>query len=577
MASHECHISDAEAQVTLPPALDPNFLTPGYEPPVGKVLRPWFNIKIYYSPTDFEEFNWFYVAGSANGEGVYGSRGFANLTLRNNNRQAFDLPFMPIEDLYIELTDELGEVFSGYIQNVRKELIGQRLDGTPLQFLHLECEDLWGLLEQDTYSEVYVNKPVGYILRDAFKRAGFDVSEIDPNLGQVYASYPVTDLFPVDVVTPLLGLLDYTYWIDGPTRKMYVFPRDTQQTEILRVTEDNWSYLFDRDLEILPDKTGFANKLILSHELKWNEGTANFEQGTDVVLGYTGNEMWVRLPQDELSIENLLTGKIYRINDNNSDDEETNELILEQNYKEDTSSGAGTNVPYLIRGAKSKVIERNTASILQRRAFRGGSGIVTKTVVMDNFPLYRSEARRIAKAELAIASRDMYMGSGRSDNHRLRQLLTSAPQAGKTLYFDTFVTFGVQGRVRIETHRWQDISTRVQRDGLKLQGWGYEFEFTPSVSREQIREIAKNMSKSGVRSDDATILDVEFVDDNTVIFKDCLSVIAPIKPAGQNVAEFEDGLAHREVTIQTYYFAPATTHPTQEAYFTGLTKFSNFS
>jgi hypothetical protein len=576
MANHDCQISDLEAQLITPPSDDPDFLTPGYAAPTGKLL-PWLSIKIYYSATEYFEFNHFYVAGSAQGEGVYGSRGFAGFTIKDDNRTAFALPFMPCRFLTVVISDELGDIFTGVIENVLPEIFGLRIDGTPLQFLRIECQDLWSLLEQDAYNEVYVNKKTGYILRDAFSRAGLDVSEIDPDIGTIWTRYPVRWQHPGDVVTPLLGLLDQTYWIDGPTRKVWLFDRDSSQTEVLRVDESNWHTLFDRDLELVPDQTGFANKLILTHQLKWNAGTANFEQGTDVVLGYSGDEQWSRLQRTDLSIENTLTGAVYRINKNNSDSEGANELILETSYKESTDDDAGTNVPYLIRGASSVVVERNHASIERLKAFQGGNGVVAKVVSLDNVPLFTEEARRVAKAELAIASRDHYHGSARSDGHRLRELTTSAPQPGRTIYFDLVKTRGIQARVRIEAWSWQDISTRNDRDdGTRVQGLRYEFEFTPSVSREQIREITKQLARSGVSSDDATILDVEFIA-NTVVFKDCVTVVEPITMADQSIFEAEDSFAHREVETKTWYFAPATTHPDSEAFFTGFTYFSNFS
>src|SRR5690606_11229374 len=110
-------------------------------------------------------------------------------------------------------------------------------------------------------------------------------------------------------------------------------------------------------------------------------------------------------------------------------------------------------------------------------------------------------------------------------------------------------------------YRWKDLSTRDSRDGgVRSQGFSYDMDFTPSVSREQIREIAKTLKKSGVTADSQYILDIELIS-NEVAFKSCLSVIEALKLEGKNIAEFESGLSQREVETKLYYYQPAPTHP----------------
>lgn len=570
MPNHICSISDSEISEITNPADTPGFRTPNYVPPTN-VLLPWFSIKIFVGDTP-EEFNYFYESGSAEGEEVFASRGLASFMIRDTDPVKFSLPFMPVQFQRVEIwdIDELEDepLFSGEIQTVRRQTLGKRKDGTPLQFLIIECEDDWGRMEDDTYNELYENRRAGYILRDAFSRAGFDVSEIDPNFGPLFDKFPVNEITPADVATQILGLLDYTYRINRRTKKVYIWARDAQGAEVTRVTESNWHKVFDLDLEIQPDYLGYANKIILEALQKFNRGSANFQLNSDVVLGYSGAEDWYLIPPGDLSIENLNTGSVYSINKNNSDNIGGNELVLESKSKEDS-----TNTPYVIRGSLTKVVRRNARSMEQMRALRGGKGVVTKKISYSNVAMTREEMIKVADFELAIASRNLYSGSGNSDSHRMRG---RRPSVGLTIFFDLQVTKGVQAGVRIESWRWKDISTHDNDGTRRCQGLGYSLEFTPSVTREQIRELAKETKKQGITSNDIYLLDNEQML-NVVAFKDCLTAVPPITEIDPNIAEFDDSISSREVDTKTYYFAPATTHPDSEAYFTGFTKFSNFS
>ena len=572
MANHNCSISDAEISVLTNPTTAPDFLNTNYSEPVGKVVRPWLSIKIFVGDTAYE-FNWFYEAGSAEGEEIFASRGLASFMIRDTDRERFNLPFMPVQFQYVEIWD-LDEVddeplFSGTIQAVRRQTLGKRKDGTPLQILIIECEDDWGELENDTYNELYENKRAGYILRDAFSRAGFDVSEIDPNFGPLYDKFPVNELSPADVASQILGLLDYTYRIHRRTKKVYIWARDAQGAEYLRIDEQNWHKIFDRDFEIQPDYMGYANRLILEFTQKWSKGLASFQYDSDIVLGYTGLEDWYLIPNGDLSIENALTGAVYRINKNHSDNEGGNEWLLEQKYKDPDDNDA----PYIVRGSNTKIVRRNSTAIEQMAALKGGRGVVTKRISYANVAMTREEAKKVADFELAIASRGIYSGSGNSDSHRMRG---ARPSAGQTIFFDLQVTKGVRAAVRIESWRWKDLKTKDQFGDRICNGLAYALEFTPSVSREQVREIAKESKRLGITSDEIYIFDNEQIT-NVVAFKDCVTVIEPLKEADPSIAEFEDSVSAREVTTKTYYFAPATTHPDSEAFFTGLTHFSNFS
>lgn len=574
MPNHLCQITDAEAGVVSNPALLPNFVNPNYQVPI-RALRPNFSLQIFAGETG-HQFNPHYEAGSGEGEGVYGSRGFCTFVILDDDKDKFNLPFIPVRFQRVLITDDLGEVFTGFVQNVRRDTLGYRKDGTALQRLIVECEDYWGFLEQETYNEFYTQKKAGYILRDAFSRAGFDVSDIDPELGPVFKEYPVIELYPADVINDILGLMDYTFWIDRVTLKPSVFPRDASQAELFTVTDDNWTKLFD-DLDIEEDLTGFANEIIVSFLEKYSQGTANFEQGSDVVLGYSGDEGWVYLPRVPLSIQNQRNGSIYSISLNNSEDEETNELILESQYKEITELGEGTNVPYIITGAKNKVRARNSTSIDEIKALKGGSGRIVKKVVLDNVPLSKGEANLVAKAELAIAMRPQCIGSGQTISQKLRGLITqSGAQEGRTIRFVLTQTKGLNVVLRIESFKWKDNSTPNLFAGMRLQGFDYSLEFTPSTTREQLRELSKKLVVTGATTGDDFILDSEIFT-NIVAFKDCVTPVEALKQADASIFEADDLLTHREVETKMYYFAPAVTHPDSEAHFVGRTKYSNFS
>lgn len=571
---HLCEITDDELLDVLDPVNDPSFLNPDYTTPT-KYLRPWFSIRIYYSLTDYCQFNWHYKAQSYEDELIFGGRGLFSFQLNDAHPQAFNLPFRPRRGFYCQVWDfdETEPLIDGFITNVIPVTEAKRRDGTPIQSLMIECEDVSAALELDTYNEYYQQKRPGFILRDAGTRAGLDVSEIDPNLGDPI-DLPVNEAYPIDVYDQIMALIDMTYWVEPITKKVRVVQKDHADAMLMEILENNWDKVFDKDLDFRPDLDGYATRVIVEFLQKYNAGSANFQQNSDVVLGYSGDENWYLLPPDgDLTIENTLTGASYRVKRNNSDNTGTNELELEGQYKEVDA----TNVPYVIRGGRDKVRRTNTTAAQRLRQQGGGakgSGIITRKVVLD-VPLTRNEARTVAEAELAIASRDIVSGSGKTDNYRLQ---ARNVRPGRTFFVDLLITKGLKATVRLESLRRRDIggADRQRVDGLRIQKLAYEMEWTPSVNREQLRQLARKFIRTSGTSDQSQILDIEELQ-SIVAHKACATVIEPLTQLDPSIHEVEDSLEAREVAIKTYYFAPATTHPTAEAAFVGTTSFSNFS
>lgn len=553
MPNHLCTITDAEALAFVDPSTTPDFLNADYVEDTN-LVQPWMQINIYVGDTAYN-FARQYESTTMEIEKVFGARGFCSFVMHDIDSTAFNWPFMPVRHQQVWIKDFDGNktLFRGYIKQIIHEtILGYRTNGTAKKHIRFECEDLFYLLEQDTYSEVYENKTGGFILKDAFNRAGLDTSDLDTAIGPTFELLPVNDEYPIDTIEKVIAYMDYTYWIDPVTLKPILSAKDATTARAATVTDEtNWTDLYSK-IELSENTDGEANKIIMVFRSKYNTGTANFQNGSNIVLGFSGNEDWYTL-EGELSIENVNTGEIKRIKQNNSTSGGTNELELESNWDDTTQ----TNVPYIIRGHIDKIERRDSTHQNWLAAIRGGNGVLTKKITMyQDVAFFRSEARKIADIELSIGTRQLCTGFGDTDNYKFQEWV----EPGQTFEFDLLQTQGIKCVTRLEAIRMTDTGARLtQSDGTRINKFTLTHDFTPSVfsSREQIREITKSLTKVGAQDSDTYILDIEFIE-SEFVFKDCVNVIEPITElaADASIAEFEDSLNPREYTVQDYYWTP---------------------
>lgn len=529
MPNNACSITNDEIGQLYDPSTDPDFINAGYVGPVNQP-KAWCQLNIYVSATPYD-FARHYVSKSYSDELIWASRSSCKFTIDDNNKAGFNLPFVPTRFQKVIIKDLTGAAVIGhwYIRNVFKKPYGQRrADGTYMRLIEVECEDAWSLMEARTYSENYTNQHAGYILYDAVNRAGLDASQIDQTAGPILESFPVNNDYPSVVAERIMSLLDWTYWLDvqyDPPR-VYAGAKDSELTRSnIVIDEDNWDKVFDpKEFELNPAMEDYANEVLMTYRRKHTKGGANFQNGSNVVVGFTGDEDWAQLnAADGLEIENVLTGAVYRVQKNNSNSAGTNELILSSNYAETTA----TNQSYVIRGAITPIRRRDDQAIERMKAIRGGDGIRSKVIVRDDSAYSYSDAALIASFELALYSREYYRGRGLIATSYNADWLHFYP--GKTLPINLPVSHKIFSTVRQESVRRQDLgSPQTFADGRKCFAMSIELDFTPSMytDYEQIRALFRSTRKLQATAS-SYVTDVDFFE-NWLAMKDCAHIVEPI-------------------------------------------------
>lgn len=529
MPNNECSITNDEIGQLYNPADDPDFINAAYVEPTSQP-KAWCKLLIYIDATAYD-FARHYVSKSYSDELIWASRSSCKFEIDDNNKAGFNLPFVPTRFQKVILKDLTGATVIGhwYIRNVFKKPYGQvRTDGTYMRIIEVECEDAWSLMEARTYSENYTNVKAGYVLYDAVNRSGLDASQIDQTAGPTLEAFAVNNDYPSAVAERIMSLLDWTYWLDvqyDPPR-VYAGAKDSDLTRAnLVIQEDNWYKVFDpNDFEINPAQEDYANEVLMTYRRKHTKGTANFQNGSNVVVGYSGLENWSELnASDGLEIENTATGAVYRVQKNNSNSAGTNELILSSNYAETTA----TNQAYVIRGAITPIRRRDDQAIERMKAIRGGDGIRSKVIVRDDATYSYAEAALVASFELSLYSREYYRGRAIAKTSYNADWLHFYP--GKTLPINLPTSHRIVATVRQEAVRRKDLgSQQTFPDGRQCFAMSIELDFTPSMytDYEQIRALFRSTRKLQA-TQSSYVTDVDFFE-NWLAMKDCAHIVEPI-------------------------------------------------
>ncbi|MGV3526557.1 MAG: hypothetical protein ACO1RX_20230 [Candidatus Sericytochromatia bacterium] len=542
MPNHDCPISDEELGLQLSPEEDPNFVNLDYQEPV-KQPKVWVQALAYVGPDSFD-FARHLVSGSYSDDWYWGSRSTCKFQIDDNNPLRSNLPCKLVRGQKFIFKDLTGTRVIGWwiVRNAPKKPYGKRRpDGTYMGLIDVECVDAWDMMEQRTYNYVYEGLHAGVILADAFTRAGFDASGIDVTAGPIIESLPVNEDYPSAVAEQMMALLDWSYWFDVQLDppKPYAGPKDSELIRIdLEINENNLYRIFAPDeFELQPAAEDYANEIIYVYRRKYNKGSANFQEGSDVVLGYTGDEDWYQLDITQgADIVNLQTGTVMPLKRNTSASDGANELLLNSPY----SDPDATDVDYEIRGVTHKIKRRNTQAIEQQKALRGGDGIRSKVIIRNDAAFLYAEADLIANFELSLYSREYWRGGGLiatsyQDDHRADWILF---WPGKTLFFNLPISHELVAAVRIEGMRRRMLGSPQRfADGSKSPAFEIELQWTPSLydEREQIRAIFRSTRKVANVSE-AFVTDTEFIE-NIMALKDCVHIVEPIKEADPNILE----------------------------------------
>lgn len=490
-----------------------NFLNPNYVVP-DSPMSAWV-IKIYYQNTAYE-FSYHMVGASMSIEEGYGERGRATFQLINN----YDMPFIPVNEQLVEIWNRTENYlyFKGYITGVHPRFIRQLDDLTEKQILEIVCTDLYHQLERKVINKIYEGQTLGFILRDVIRTyTSLDHTGIDATQGAVAASFRINSQTPAQVLERILSTMDWTYWIDPVTTKLFVGERGSLTVQIENIDDVTlYDKFVNNEIDIQPNYDGVKNVIIMEFTLKYATGLCNVSNGSTIVLGV--GTTWDNIPVADLKFQRVGSDAVYSVEKNNSAGV-TQELRLSSAYDEAT----GTGVAYTLFGTRKRIRILDSASINMMAALRGDDGQFSYLFTLDDNAYTVEEAREIAQTMLAL-SRPGVKGQGRTNNHLFP---IQDVRAGRTIAFNLPSSKRFTGDVIIQNVTITDTGAMFKDPNSVADYYPvveYELDFTSNLFklRSQLRKLMMDVRRIQI-SDDETVEDFWVISD-TAYARDCLHV-----------------------------------------------------
>jgi len=398
-STHACLIDQVTLYSSLNnPLTQSGFLTPGWTEPTDLVPSAW-SIKIYYSPTEYKQFGWYYKPETMRITNEYGQRGFFEFGLCDAlSETSTDLPFQPVEDLFVWIQNyaETYTYAAGYIKKSRKKLVDgfARDDGTEQGDYSIQCVDLFAELERKPVKRVYTDVVLGFLVKDVIQRyTTLDASDIDTAAGLTIEYKRFTTQTPAQVLQWAADLMDWTYTINPENRKV-IITNKTQGTVRVNftVTDDNVYDYFDFEtFDIGRDTDNIKNTVELTYFEKFPLGPVNVAITSNVVAAHNTNVTdWENIPPETSFYVNSDT--LYRVEKNLTADP-TKELRLSSAYAE----ASGTAVEGFLRGWRKTLVVTNETSIGFFKQIRGDDGIFTLVLSEDTNHFTFVEGEQVKK------------------------------------------------------------------------------------------------------------------------------------------------------------------------------------
>jgi len=543
------------------PASQADFLTPGYVEPDGPPCA--WSILIFHEGTGYE-FSHFYASCSMAITLPFGERGQARFVIADYDEDATILPFIPVEEQYIEIwnRDQDYLYFAGYTRDILQTYLQARADGTEAATYTITCTDLFHELERGgengSVNKVYQNKTLGFILRDVINRyTTLDGSDIDPALGYTEESFPIAAKTPAQVLQQIMELTGTTWIIEPATKKVKLLSRDDGAIRFpVQITEANKYEYFDFEtFSIRRQNDAIHNQVEFWFNEKYTKGTVNVSQTSNIVVGHGASPEtdWDGLPGD-LSFKLSASSAIYRVEKNLSSGA-TQELRLSSAFAEATA----TNQAYELRGRRRRVFASDAESIGMMRALGRGSGIFNIVMTDDGNAFTFAEARQRALGLLTL-SRPLPQGSGDTDTWAwpFQPLL-----AGMVLSFNLPTSKRFVGDVIVQTVQITDLGGEVAAHenpyGQAHPKCNITLTWTATLTKfqAQLRKAMQAQQQVKVDLEQVDVEDYRRIPE-TFALKDCLHVILPtaieddlsLPDAIQVRTETGDPLAYYE---QDYY------------------------
>lgn len=399
-----CPITDAQIGLFNPATL----INPLYEEPVT-TPRPWMRIKTYVGDTAIE-LNRHYVTKSYRDQWLWGTISTAEFKLDDFHKLRENLPcsFVDGQKVVIRDWNNIRVLWYGFIRGVPDQVPygNLRQDGTYRTITHVEMQDAWYLMETKTYKAFFPKgTKAGAVLKDAFKRAGFDTSNIDANAGSEVGPFQVADQYPSEIAEQMMSLLDWSYWFDiqVPNDNLlpipYAGPKESELVRVpYKITEQNWHWVFDhKTFKLRPAQEDYANQVEYTFPRIYSLGKATFQTGSNVMLGYDieRDNKWstidIKSARSALTVEIPSTGASYTLQKNNSDSNGVNEFILSSEYQEEDSALVNSvdDASSFVLGLGGEAFYPGYEVAVYNTAYPGGEIRTVKSVDTAGTLLYR--------------------------------------------------------------------------------------------------------------------------------------------------------------------------------------------
>lgn len=575
----ECEIDLNDVESAFPnPALDPNFLTPGWTEPTDE--NPCsLSIKISSDTIAEKEFTWYVVRDSVQFTGRFGEISTLQFDIVTGTKNQRQVPFIPIPWMMVDVKNISGNkrYFRGFVRH-KKGVFVSRNDATyeEKQIITIYCANLYSELERKndiiwSYNSTDIpGLTTRYIMRDVIRRWAplLDYTQINVSEGIPVTDFDIANESPAEVLQRILDLEQTsTFRIDNDT--LAVIINEKGSTDFLKdiaITDENLYDYFHTNFSIEQDYDYLKNVVAFDFDELLSDGTVNVADGSPIVVGYTGNENWYNRDFTSAKFKLGIDSKYYSISDNNSDpDTATLEIILSNAFDDPLGTPTRTNQAYEIIGSRNRIVVRNSESINAMQALYGGNGEFLDTIGGENRnALTFEQALSVAFSYLQFKAYPLINGQGESSNRMFP--VDYWFEAGDTLSFNLPNSKQFTGTVIIQQVTAKMLGgVRKGPDGYLYPLWEWTFDFSHNLMKieNQIKKLMQQGRKVTVVNTDSIFSSIGL--DERVIFKNCLKAREPL-PISETTS-VSDTIRVRDFVAGPYYTWP-TANP-QPAYTLG--------
>lgn len=575
----ECEINLQDVESVFPnPALDPNFLTPGWTEPTDE--KPCsLSIKIGSATIPEKEFTWYVIPESVQFTGRFGEISTFQFDIVTGTKNTRQVPFIPVAWMTVDIKNISGNkrYFKGFVRH-RKGRYVSRNDSTyaEKQIITIYCANLYSELERKndiiaSYNDVDIpGLTTRYIMRDVVRRWAplLDFTQIDITQGLPVSDFDIANESPAEVLQRILDLEQTsTFRIDSDSLALLIDEKGSSSfLKNIAITDANLYDYFHTNFNIEQDFDYVKNVVTFDFDERLSDGSVNVADGSPIVVGYTGNENWYNKDFRDAKFKLDIDTKYYSIAENNSDSTgPTLEVILSNDFEDPDGTPTRTDQAYEIIGQRNRIVVRNSESINAMIALYGGNGEFPDAIGGENRnALTFDQALSIAFSYLQFKAYPLVNGQGDTSNRMFP--LDYWFEAGDTITLNLPASKQFTGTVIIQQVN-ANLTPGLRRgpDGNFYPLWEWSLDFSHNLMRieNQIKKLMQQGRKVTVVNPDLITASIGI--DERVIFKNCLKAREPL-PIGEEIS-VSDTIRVRDFVAGPYYTWP-TSNP-QPAYTLG--------